>query len=175
MSSNRRVALMALMTAASVSAGYLLAGIPNVEGLSLLLVVSGSLLGVRDGAATGAASGFLYTTLNPYGPAHPAVAVAQVLAFGLLGASGALLRSRLAWSGGRYTAGALLLVLGVAMTALYDLATNVAFGLVIGQVRATILAGIPFLAVHVASNAAIFLLVGLPLLVLLRRRPVEAR
>jgi hypothetical protein len=173
MSPNRRVALMGLMTAASVSAGYLLAGVPNVEVISLLLVVSGFMLGLRDGAATGAAAGFLYTTLNPYGPAHPAVAVAQVVGFTALGASGSLLRSRAAWSGGRVTAAVFLVVVGATLTALYDLATNAAFGLVIGQVRATVLAGLPFLGIHVVSNAAIFLVVGVPLLVLLRRRPLE--
>jgi len=173
MSPNRRVALMGLMTAASVSAGYLLAAIPNVEGLSFLLVVSGFLLGFRDGAMTGAASGFIYTVLNPYGPAHPAVAVAQVVVCALLGASGALLRARLVWSGGRSAAGALLLVLGIVLTGIYDVATNVAYGLVIGQVRATLAMGVPFLLTHVVSNAVIFVVIGVPLLEMLRR-PVEA-
>jgi hypothetical protein len=174
MSPNRRVALMGLMTAASVAGGYLLAGLPNVEIISLLLFSSGFLLGTRDGAVTGAASGLLYTTLNPYGPAHPAVAAAQIAAFALFGAAGALLRSRVAWRWGRLSAGAVLFVLGASLTALYDIGTNVAFGLVIGQVKGTIVTGIPFLIVHVVSNAAIFIVVGVPLLSLLRRRPVEA-
>jgi energy-coupling factor transport system substrate-specific component len=174
MSSNRRIALMGLMTAASVSAGYLLAAIPNVEGLSFLLVVSGFLLGFRDGAMTGAASGLIYTVLNPYGPAHPAVAVAQVAACAALGAAGALLRAPVLWSAGRYAMGAFLLVLGIVLTGVYDVATNVAYGLVIGQVRATLALGIPFLLTHVVSNAIIFVVIGVPLLEMLRRRPVEA-
>jgi hypothetical protein len=174
MSPNRRIALMGMLASLGVTAGYLLAGLPNVELISLVLFTAGFLLGARDGAVTGGASGLLYTVLNPYGPAHPAVSAAQVAGFAIIGAAGALARPGVIWSRGPLPAAALLGLLGALFTALYDLLTNAAFGWIIGQVRATVLLGIPFLVIHVVSNAAIFAVVGSSLLSVLRRRPLEA-
>lgn len=174
MSPNRRIALMGMLASLGVTAGYLLAGLPNVELISLVLFASGFLLGARDGAITGGAAGLLYTVLNPFGPAHPVVSIAQAAGFALVGAGGALVRPNAVWSRGPVPVAALLGVLGAVLTAAYDIATNTAFGWIIGQVRATVLLGIPFLVIHVVSNAVIFAVVGSALLSVLRRRPLEA-
>ena len=69
----RRATLAGLLVALIVAAGYSLAGVPNVELVTLLVFVSGFLLGPRLGLAVGATSWGLYSLLNPMGAAVPPV------------------------------------------------------------------------------------------------------
>ncbi len=143
--------------------------IPNLESLSLVAFCAGVLLGARDGAAVGALSMLLYTLLNPYGPAPPLVMAAQVLGMAIAGGSGALFA---ALGGPHWPAVRRAIVLvGVAIvvTALYDLMTNVATGLVFGQMRLVLLAGIPFSLWHIGFNVALFAAIGTPLAAVLSR------
>jgi ABC-type Fe3+-siderophore transport system permease subunit len=143
--------------------------IPNLESLSLVAFCSGVLLGLRDGAAVGALTMLLFTLLNPYGPAPPLVMAAQVLGMALSGAAGA----SFARAGGpRWPAGRRAFVLALVaflVTALYDLMTNVASGLVYGQMRMVLLAGIPFSLWHIGFNIALFVAIGTPLAGVLAR------
>ena len=43
-----------------------------------MVFASGVLLGARDGALVGAVTMTIYSVLNPYGPAHPLVTLAQL-------------------------------------------------------------------------------------------------
>src|SRR5207344_2494142 len=116
--------------------------------------------GARDGALVGAITWVVYSLLNPYGPVHPLVTAAQVMGGMIAGLGGAgfavlgfpnarpLLRS------------ALLAVFGLVLTVCFDLITNVATGIVFGQMRATLIGGIPFALIHVATNVALFAVLG---------------
>ena len=53
--------------------------------------------------------------------------------------------------------------LAIIVTAFYDLLTNVATGLVYGQMRTWLLAGIPFALWHIGYNIALFATLGDPL------------
>jgi hypothetical protein len=150
------------MVAAGLTGAYA-ESIPNFESLTLVVFSAGVLLGFRDGALVGALTMLLYTLLNPYGPAPPLVMLGQVLGSALAGWGGGLF-ARLggaAWPA-RARAGGLA-VAALLSTAIYDLLTNVATGLVFGQMRTWLVAGIPFSLWHIGFNVALFVALGTPL------------
>jgi hypothetical protein len=137
--------------------------IPNFEVLTLVVFLSGVLLGARDGALVGGLTMLVYSLLNPYGAVHPLVTASQVAGELLAGAAGAwcvrLGLERLA-AGGRAVA------MGVAaalLTLCFDLVTNLATGVVFGQMRVTLLGGVPFALWHTLWNVVLFVALGTPL------------
>lgn len=137
--------------------------IPNFEVLTLIVFCSGVLLGARDGALVGTLTMLIFTLLNPYGPAHPIVMLAQVIGMALAGVSGAWFAA-LGLAGRSRTARAVALAaIAVLVTAVYDVLTNFATGVVFGQIRYWLLAGIPFSLWHIAYNVALFIALGTPL------------
>lgn len=137
--------------------------VPNLELLTLAAFAAGVLLGAGDGALVGGLTMLLFTLLNPYGPAPPLVMLAQVLGSALAGLAGGWFARA---GGPRWpipARAATLAALALVVTAAYDLLTNVATGLVFGQMRYWLLAGIPFSLWHIGFNVALFAAVGAPL------------
>lgn len=137
--------------------------IPNFELLTLVVFGSGLLLGARWGAMVGAITMLIYSVLNPYGAVHPLVTLAQVVgevaaglagaAFGAAGLAGRDLRLR----------AVVLAAIAILATAFFDLITNLASGVVFGQMRLTLLGGIPFSLWHIGWNVVLFVVLGTPL------------
>jgi hypothetical protein len=147
------------MTAAALTGVYA-EQIPNFEVMTLVVFASGLLLGARDGALVGALAATVYSLLNPYGPAHPLVMAAQAAGVGLAGVAGGVL-ARAAperWAVG--VRAAALGVIGALVTAAFDLLTNVATGVVYGQMKLVLIGGIPFALWHIATNVALFAALG---------------
>ncbi len=147
------------MAALAVAAGYSLAGVPNVELMTLIVFTSGWLTGAGGGAATGAVAMTVFTMANPYGAAVPLPAVAQISCMALAGGSGGL------WArserGRRLSPDPISMALmGAGVTLIYDLATNAAIGISFSQLVPTLAAGVPFALVHILANALIFALAG---------------
>ena len=134
-----------------------------------MVFCSGVLLGVRDGMLVGAVTMLIFSVLNPYGPVHPLVTASQVSGEMIAGLCGALAaRARL--PGAPVAVRVLVLGLTAALvTATYDLLTNVASGVVYGQMRATLIGGIPFALWHMATNVGFFILLGTPLIAVFAR------
>ena len=124
---------------------------------------SGVLLGARDGALVGALTMLVYSLLNPYGPAPPAVTAAQVAGTALSGLAGAAFRAVGLAERALPARATALAVSAVLITAFYDLLTNVATGLVFGQMRTWLVAGIPFALWHIGYNVVLFVALGAPL------------
>lgn len=124
---------------------------------------AGLLLGARDGALTGALTELVFSLLNPYGPALPLITLAQVLGMAVAGASGGILGA--AGIGGlpAVPRAAALALAGGAVTLFFDLVTNLATGVLFGQMKLTLLGGIPFALVHIGTNVALFAAIGTPL------------
>lgn len=149
-------------------AGYL-DSIPNFEFLTVILFVGGFVLGPAWGALAGALGEFLYSAMNPYGSglAVPLVLAAQTAGMACAGAAGGLV--------GRFTVhgqarrGVLVIAAGIAVTLVFDLMTNLASAVLFGPIVPMLLAGLPFAAIHVGTNAALFALVGVPLVAALER------
>jgi hypothetical protein len=124
---------------------------------------SGVLLGWRDGALVGGLTMLIYSVLNPYGPAPPLVTAAQVLGNMVSGLAGAAFRALGLPDRPVPSRIAALAVCAAVITAFYDLITNVATGLVFGQMGTMLLLGIPFALWHIGWNIALFVTLGTPL------------
>jgi hypothetical protein len=141
--------------------------VPNLELVTLAAFASGALLGARDGAGVAGLTMLLYSVLNPYGVAPPLVTGAQVVGEALVGATGG-------WTSGWSRApvavrAALLGLVGALLTLVYDAITNAATGLTFGQMRVTLMGGIPFALWHIATNTALFAALGPALVSVLAR------
>jgi hypothetical protein len=157
----RRLSYAALMVALGLTGVYA-ETIPNFEVLTLVVFASGVLLGARGGALVGVVTMLIYSVLNPYGVAPPLVTLAQVAGEALTGACGGVV-ARLGL--GRAPVGVRVVVLagiGAVLTAIYDALTNVATGVLFGQMRATLIGGLPFALFHLGTNAALFGTLGVP-------------
>jgi uncharacterized membrane protein len=156
------------MVAAALASVYA-ESIPNFELMTLVVFLSGVLLGARWGAMVGAVCMLAYSVLNPYGPAHPVITLSQMAGEMVPGPAGAVLAA----SGlpGRPVLPRMLVlaVAGALLTVFFDLITNLATGLLFGQIRATLIGGLPFALLHVGSNVALFALLGTPLIAVFAR------
>jgi len=165
MNNPRTLTLSAIFIALAVAGGMALIQIPNVEVITVTIFLSGFLLGVPAGIAVGAGAEFLYSFFNPYGVALPPLLIAQVFSMALAGAAGGVLRRV---HPGQVPHPAVLGVLGLMLTASFDLMTTYAGAWMIGQQSlgflALLLAGFSFYATHLLTNTLIFALV-LPILV----------
>jgi len=156
----RRLALSGGLVAAAFAIKYPLVGVVNVEPLTLAFFAVGYAFGASWGAFVGAAGEALYATINPFGPPIVPVWVAQIVSMAVVGLAGGWiggLHHRLNWS--QWPARALIVAAGIGVTLIFDLLTNMALAVAIGPFWPVMVAGIPFAAVHVGSNALLFLLV----------------
>ncbi|HVP56850.1 MAG TPA: ECF transporter S component [bacterium] len=152
----RGVATIAVLVALAVSIGILLAPVPNVEGISAVSFFSGLLLGWARGGLVGGTAMLLLSLLNPLGPAPPPVLASQIAGMAVMGAAGCLLRSG---QGFRTGFRVLAMAAGAVLTFCYDAVTNYGVAVSIGKWRdplVVMFAGVPFAAIHVATNAMIF-------------------
>ena len=167
--STDRLIIASGLVAAGLALGYLLAAVPNVEGISAVSFFAGYRLGARLGALVGMLAMGLFSLFNPLGPPLPHVLVAQVVGMGAVGAAGRLWRA-LARRIPRpeVLAGAM----GAGLTALAAVMADYALAISVGRWRdplPVILAGLPFSAVRIGSNALIF--AGLGAFLVRRDRP----
>ena len=137
--------------------------IPNFEVLTLVVFCSGVLLGLRDGVLVGVVTMLIYSLLNPYGAVHPLVTGSQVVGEVAAAAAGAGFASARLYTLGVVPRAIVLGLIGALLTAFFDLITNLATGVLFGQVRATLIGGIPFALWHIASNVGLFAILGTPL------------
>ncbi|MEN8006424.1 MAG: ECF transporter S component [Candidatus Krumholzibacteriota bacterium] len=177
----RQPVLLGLFTGTSVGVGYLLAGVPNVELMTLVIALAGAVLGPRKGFLAGALAAAIYSLGSPYGLPHPLLLLAQICGLGLAGVIGNLGSRQLAGAlrqGGRMTALILAAATGFSATLVYDLFTNLAIVQAFELSAAVVLAGaIPFFLIHAGVNTAIFTVlmpVLLPRLAHLGRSPLAA-
>jgi hypothetical protein len=171
-----RITLLAcLLTALVYAAGEALAGIPNVEVITLLVFVAGFLLGPGWGTAVGGAGMGAHSLFNALGTVAPPLWVAQVVCYALVGFCGgwmgpriAALRTRTLQSLASATAGFLLVLL-------YQLVVNtVSFRSFAAQVPLAtyVWGGIAFAAVQMVWNAALFFVALPPVLKVLGKARV---
>jgi hypothetical protein len=177
----RRALLATLLVAVAVSLGVSLSAVPNVELLSFTVFLSGFLLGSRYGAAVGAVAAALFSTFNPLGAALPPIVVAQALGESLVGAAGGAAGPALTRLPGRALSCAAAGGVGLALTLVYDVLTNVgAYATIAGERSIEALVkfvagGILFLGLHIVWNTALFAVALVPTLRVLSRFREELR
>jgi len=179
MHETRRVLLACLLISLTVVFGYALAGVPNVELMTITVFLSGYLLGVRFGFIVGASSALVHALFNPLGASLPPLLLAQCAGFSLVGACGALFGPWIQSLRNRSAAVLLAGTVGLVLTLLYDILTNIAaFYIAMGVGPATglmgfVFGGIMFMGMHIVWNTGLFLFVLKPVLTVLNRYRYE--
>ena len=151
-----KIALAGLLSSLAVALGFLLMAVPNVELITLVVFVSGSILGVRGGALVGVVTMLIYSVANPMGAAIPLVTVSQAAGQGVVGALGATAPLIRRVSTRRIVRNIVFAAAGVVVTLQYDLLTNLALGVSVGSVLPVMAAGLVFSLIHFVSNGMIF-------------------
>lgn len=165
--STQTITRAAFLTAACVALGYLFLPVPNLEMITAGIFLSGVWMGPAYGFFIGLAAEAIYSLFNPMGFPPPPLLLAQILSMSLVGWSGGLMQRFLLKSPffhrDSLALHLLLAALGIVLTAIYDLLTNLSFPLTAGfsaqQIRLALLLGIPFAALHIAVNAFTFAII----------------
>ena len=155
-----KLAKMGIFVALAIALKLPILQIPNVEFFTFVVFSSGYLLGILEGGVVGGLSILIYTTFNPYGFPPLPIALAQVSSMIFIGVFGGLI----------FKAGLVILVkltnlilmglVGVILTLVYDVITNLAVAYVVGQFIPVMMAAIPFALIHIGSNALIFIVLA---------------
>lgn len=163
--STRTLSFVALMTAINVVSNYAMIGIPNIKFMDLFVFVSGYLMGVFPGAIVGFLSWLVYGSLNPLG-FDLGIYIATCLCEMLYGVAGGLferfgLHSNLSSVNVKenifWLTNFKFGIIGFLLTFIYDLFTNIVFGLIYGlPVPLALIRGVPFAIAHEVSNFFFF-------------------
>jgi len=149
---------LSLLTALGVTLGYALIAIPNVELVSATVFMAGAVSGVTGGMFVGAATEGLFSLLHPLGAPSPPLWIAQVLSMAITGAAGGLFfkagpsltKSKWIWIG----------ISGFLCTLNFAVLTTIAYSLTVSlsmkQILSSLLFGLGFYVIHLASNTVIF-------------------
>lgn len=169
---SKRISLVTLMVTACIGSNYALIGLPNFKIMDLLVFVSGFTFGPLIGASIGALVWAVYGVLNPYGFV-PQIWIATMLSetiYGLAGGTLAKCVPAVHLSSHRTGLAILFGAAGFLLTLLYDLITNVVFALTFSiPIVVALIAGIPFMIIHIMSNTALFGICSAPLIAVLDR------
>jgi energy-coupling factor transport system substrate-specific component len=164
---------IATFVAVGLVAGLALSAIPNVELVTAVCFIAGFLLGPSAGLLTGGLTEALFGGFHPMGSSFGPILLAQVLGMALAGLTGAVASVLTRTAQRRTYFAAVVTCGGIVATAVFDLLTNLAFPLMAGfshsQFAVSMLAAIPFAAIHLISNTLVFIVVVVPLLPRLER------
>ena len=170
-----RIALLSTFTALAVVLGYMLVFIPNVELFTLMIFLSGFILGKRDGAVVGLMSSFIFVFFNPYGVSPLPLFAYQLAHYSLVGFLGGLTKTYLSTKEyfkpdeDLYVFRIILIfaIIGAGITFIYDIISTLIGALLFyGALEAfwtAYIFGLAFTTIHLIGNTLgfIFILPGL--------------
>jgi len=162
------VTRIAMFVAVGVAAGWLLSAIPNVELVTAICFSAGFLLGASAGLLTGVLTEALFAGFHPMGSSLGLLLAAQCIGMALVGLTG-YIAARVTGSRRNGLLYAIPVIgFGLLGTLIFDFLTNLAFPLAAGfsvsQTLVSLTIGLPFAAIHLLANAAVFTVIVLPLL-----------
>ena len=152
----------AIFCALAVGMGFSLMLVPNVELITVIVFMSGLMLGWRWGTIVGGTAIFIYSGLNPMGSglSFPPLFFMQILGMAITGFIGGIVRKFFVIKEINFINSISLGLLGFFCTFIYDLLTLIAYplsaGLGISGIIAALIKGIGFTVLHEISNAIIF-------------------
>jgi len=161
----REISVIAALVSTCLASNYALIWLPNVKVMDLIVFVSGLHFGVYIGGIVGILVWAIYGSINPYGFVLP-IWLGCMVAESLFGIVGGLVGAYFpASSPSRRRLSLEMAVIGVLLTFVYDLATNLLSAVTIRwfetsfeTILIVIISGIPFAAVHEVSNGILFFL-----------------
>lgn len=161
-----KLAVITSLTALSITTNYALIGVYNVKLMDFIVFIGGFCFGPIVGALIGILSWTIYGTLNPHGFVLP-IWLATMFSETIYGVVGGFLgrnfnsfQIKKEWK----EASVFFAVVGAMSTLIYDVATNIVFGLASGMdIILAIFSGFfPFGLLHVVSNAIFFMVGSIP-------------
>ena len=170
-----RIALLSTFSALAVVLGYMLAYLPNIELFTLMIFLSGFILGKREGLIVGLLSASIFTFFNPLGASPPPLFIYQLFHYSLTGLSGGLTKDFLSEKEYFHPREDLyifrvMVIFGIAaaiLTFTYDILSTAIGGFLVSisveYFITTYMTGIIFTIVHFIGNILgfVFLLPGL--------------
>ena len=151
---SRKIALLAILSAAAISTNYLLIGVANVKFMDLIVFTAGFIMGPQMGAVTGGMIWLVYGTINPFGFSLP-ILLATILGEALYGIAGGLYKANS--KAGRFGINVWAAFIGFITTFIYDILTNIVSAYSAGiPISIGLVTGIPFMLAHILSNTVFF-------------------
>ena len=152
----------AIFCALAIGMGFSLMLVPNIELITVIVFISGLMLGCKWGALVGGTAIFIYSGLNPMGSglSFPPLFFMQILGMGITGFTGGLFSRFFLEKETNIFSLITLGLLGFICTFIYDFLTLISYplsaGLGISGMIAALVKGIGFTLLHEISNAIVF-------------------
>jgi hypothetical protein len=155
-----KIAKMGILIALAIGLNFALKvlslEIPNVELISFVVFSSGYLLGIVEGGIVGFLTMFIYSVFSPFGMPTLPILVAQIISMTLIGVTGGVV-AKPSWLAEAKIVNYLMIgVIGLVLTLVYDLLTNLAVAYMVGQLIPVLIGGAIFSLIHISSNTVIF-------------------
>lgn len=167
MSNSRRICVVTLIAALCLGSNYALAGLPNFKFMDFLVFISGFVFGPVVGGSIGILIWMVYGVINPYGFV-PQIWLATMFSESIYGFAGGFLGRKNPlnkFEGDHLGFGVFLGALGLFLTFIYDLITNVVYAYTLNiPLIIALITGVPFALVHQLSNALIFGICSIPVI-----------
>jgi LytS/YehU family sensor histidine kinase len=160
---SKKLAIIAVLAALSIGTNYAMISLYNVKIMDLIVFIGGFCFGPFVGVLIGMVSWIVYGSLNPLGFSLP-VWLSTMFSEVIYGIAGALMRKSLTskqlseFKHERVFVSVYFGIIGMFLTLIYDIVTNIVFGYVSGWniLWAVIVGFVPFGFVHMVSNAFFF-------------------
>ena len=152
----------AIFCALAIGMGFSLMLVPNIELITVIVFMSGLMLGCKWGALVGGTAIFIYSGLNPMGSglSFPPLFFMQILGMTITGFAGGLFSRFFLEKETNIFSLITLGLLGFICTFIYDFLTLISYplsaGLGLSGMIAALVKGIGFTLLHEISNAIVF-------------------
>ena len=152
----------AIFCALAIGMGFSLMLVPNIELITVIVFISGLMLGCKWGALVGGTAIFIYSGLNPMGSglSFPPLFFMQILGMVITGFTGGLFSRFFLEKETKVFSLITLGLLGFTCTFIYDFLTLISYplsaGLGVSGMIAALVKGIGFTLLHEISNAIVF-------------------
>tara|TARA_B100000579_G_scaffold426431_1_gene433645 strand:- start:231 stop:752 length:522 start_codon:yes stop_codon:yes gene_type:complete len=152
----------AIFCALAIGMGFSLMLVPNIELITVIVFMSGLMLGWKWGTLVGGTAIFIYSGLNPMGSglSFPPLFFMQILGMAITGFTGGLFSSFFLEKETNIFSLLTLGLLGFICTFIYDFLTLISYplsaGLGLSGMIAALVKGIGFTLLHEISNAIVF-------------------
>ena len=154
----------AIFCALAIAMGFSLMLVPNVELITVIVFMSGVMLGWKWGSLVGFTAIFIYSGLNPLGSglSFPPLFFMQILGMSVTGTLGGVFSDYLLNQKNKIIFLFTLAFLGFFCTLIYDLLTLIPYPLSAGLgfpgIIASIVKGLGFTLLHEISNSIVFVI-----------------
>jgi uncharacterized membrane protein len=169
-SPSKKVAIIANMTALALLGSYATVGIPNVELGTVVIFLTALVFGSPIGVWCALLTSIIFSTMNPWGPFIPQIWITQMLGWMYVALVGGFMSQKFTGENFETVSHFQMLIVGAFIAAVFDLVTNIGYSLAFNvPYIAAVILGLPFMVVHIISNALIMAAVVPKVEVILKR------